>query len=307
MEKTVNSHLSIFADGMAALIAKWRAEMSDKEQFDIKSVAKGLKKFLQTAERYDIPAKLIVHTVLACEWVFRARRLTEKDIEKELYEMEAGFCKTEIPANPMLTQFQAYLLISALESELKKRIREQDLLIPLVFEPTAVGPHPRWAWFPSQRPTEPKRTPPKRLLRDKPGPLPMPGPRVAGVIVEAILEEKMKRGSHKMVADLCTLLLDREVQPGELAAWRKDISTLPAPQRDPPEDLRTWFKNQVWRKYDKTSLPSDMMPPEVFIERCEIYPENFFQWIRRDDVFKQIYSIKWGRVKNVPKSSSAKR
>lgn len=304
MEKTDNSYLSLFAEGVTALIAKWRAEMSDKNQFDIKSAAKGFKKFLQTAERHDVPAALIVHTVLACEWVFRARRLTEKDIEKELYEMESGFCK---PENPVLSRSQAHLLISILEPELKKRIRDQELLIPLVFEPAEVGPHERWAWFPSQRPTEPKRSPPKRLLRDKPGRLPMPGPRVAGVIVEAIFEEKIKRGSHKMAVDLCTLLLDRKVQPGELTAWRKDISALLAPQRDPPADLRTWFKNQVWQTYEKTLLPSDVMPPEIFIERCEVYPENFFFWIKREEIFKQIYSIKWGGVKNVSKTRSAKR
>ena len=259
-----------------------------------------IEKFLQKAERYGIPALHVARIVLACEWVFRARRITEEDIERMLAEMENGLNK---PLNPVMTPFQAHLMIKALEPQLRKQLIEFMPLAPLVFEPTKTEPNAWFRLFRGDASSRRKRTSPKSLLRDRTGQLPMPGPRVAGVMIEALIEQTKRRGSASMGTALCTLLLGRDVQGWEFKDWRDKISSLSGPQREPPEDLRTWLRKQAQFAYDQSLLPSETLSPEAFLNRCETVPSTLFFWLKNEEVFRNILLTKWtSGFKNIKKT-----
>lgn len=148
-----------------------------------------------------------------------------------------------------------------------------------------------------------KRTSPTSLLRDRSGPLPMPGPRVAGVVAEALVEQSKPRGSASIGTALCSLLLGRDVQGWEFKDWRDKINALSGPPREPPENLRTWLMKQAQFAYDQSLLPSEAVSAETFLERCETDRSHLFFWLKNEEVFRKIISTKWtSGFKNTPKT-----
>ncbi len=299
----INNYPSALGTGMARLIKKWRAETRNKNVPSPEPNA--IKGYLQKAERHGIPPVHMARIVLACEWVFRVRRITEEDIEQILAEMEDGFHKHE---NPVMSRFQAHLMIKAVEPQLRKQIIRHMPVVPLVFEPTITDPNAWFSMFSDHLPSPRNRTAPTSLLRDRSGRIPMPGPRVAGVMVEALVEQTKPRGSASLGTALGTLLLGREVQSWEFKDWRDKISALMGPRQDPPLDLRTWLGKQAKFAFDQSLLSSEAESPDDFLTRCEFNPPSVFFWLKNEEVFRRVLLTKWtSGFKNLSKTGRNSR
>ncbi len=271
---------------MAGLIDQWRVEISESKSDRPRLDPGVLERFLRKAEDHGLAAGLVAITVLSCEWVFRIRRATEEDIERMLYEMEKGFCN---PSHPILTPFQAHLLVKLLEPNLRKEI--ENLRITLVFGFETGTQHPGWSFFADERPREPKRIPPKQVVPRRRGPLPILGPIMAGAIVGTLIEEKSGTDGGEMGRELCKILLKRKVLTHEFDAWQKTISTLSNSWRRPPVS----FSECVRQAYHQTfEMSGEAVSVEMFLERCKTDPGSVLSCLAHQDILKAVYSEKWG-------------
>jgi hypothetical protein len=293
MKTTSNSYLPFLAKSIAELIDQWRGEISERKNFRPRLAPNKVEAYLRKAEDNGVPATLVGLTVLMCEWVFRVRRITEKDIEQLLYEMEGGFCK---PRDKILTLLQARLLIKSCEKDLRKQLKNNSYPIALGFDTTR-GPHPRWGLSPADRGREKKRMPPKPIVPRKTGRPPILGPIMAGVIVEALSKETTSKGKNRpnLGRELCALLLKREVQRQELTKWRKLISEIPYGE----QNLRHYLKEQVQDAYYQTfERQKYAISPQEFLGKCKTEPKSALKWLASEDILTTVYSAKWGGVKN---------
>ncbi len=128
IKQASNSPLLLLAEGMVELIGKWRSEISETKDLRPKIKPNVLKGFLEMADGRGLPAILVAYTILACEWSFRIRRMTDEDIERVLYEMEAELSK---PLNPIFTPFQSHILIKSIEPTLKKQMKSLRIRLSL--------------------------------------------------------------------------------------------------------------------------------------------------------------------------------
>lgn len=286
MDTDLNSYLPRLAIGVAMLIDEWRAEISDKKDSRPKLQPAKIDAFLQRTHARGVPALQVALAILACEWAFRVRIASSDDIENVLYEMEASFCK---PLSPMLTPFQAHLLINAVEPSLRRQMK--NAWISIVHGFGTIDPHPRWNAFPSYAGHKPKREVPTRIVTKKRGRPPLLGPIIAGLIVEAMAEEFLRKGAGTVAKEIYALLLRREVQGWELKKWRTLLEGIP----NQSGNMRVWMRDRMKQAYHQTfELPGEVISPEHFVERCKADPRSMLWWFEHGEIIKKLYSIKWG-------------
>lgn len=282
----LNSHVSLFAQKTSALIDQWRSEISKNKTYQPRIDPQKLKNFLKKSERYGVPATLVTLTVLSCEWVFRVRRATDEDIERELFDMERNLSK---PMHSALNTFQAHLLMKSLESNLKKELRKRR--IPIIFGFETGGPHPGWLLFQPTEPRKPKRISPKRVIPNKRGRLPILGPILAGVVVGGLLEEKLGKRGLKMGQELCAILTKRKVLSHEYQGWRKVVDDLSGSG----DGLRNHFSDRLKRAHHEVFVTdAEKKSPEQFLRLCETEPKSVLWRLAQEDLLEIVYSAKWG-------------
>jgi hypothetical protein len=285
----LNSHVSLFADKMPALIDQWRSEISKNKNYRPQIDPQQLKSFLEKSETHGVPATLVALTVLSCEWVFRVRRATDEDIERELFEMRSNLSKSMHAA---LSRFQAHLLIKLLESNLKKELRK--IRIPIIFGFESSGMDPDWFFVQPAEIRNPKRTAPKQIVPNKRGRPPILGPILAGVIVGGILEGKLGKDGLKMGQELCQILLKRKVLVHEYRHWRKVVDNL----SDSGDGLRHHFSKRLQGAHHQTfEMQGEAISPERFLEKCETEPKSVLWWLAQENLLEIVYSAKWSSSK----------
>lgn len=292
MKTLPNAYLPLLAEGMVNLIKSWRAEAEITKPKTRPSLPSRhrLETFLRKAETRGLPALLVAITVLSCEWVFRVRRASESDITTLLDEMEAGLYK---PGG--ITPFQAGLLIKSLEREIRRQIDGLPILIVNGFDPGK--PYSPWPWlFDSEgRALANWRTLAGGPLRNRNGIFPVLAPKIAGVITDALAEEKQKKGQSNSGRELSAVLLNRdEVQSQEFGKWRRIIAGFSRHGKSFREDFRDIMKKAHYQTFE---MPNVTISPDVFLERCKIGPETLFFWLKQDDILSAVYSAKWGDPK----------
>lgn len=290
MEKSVtesaNSYLLALAAGMAPLIDEWRAEISAKKDLRPKLNPQDVANFLRKIEECGIPALQIVIVMMACEWAFRVRLATDADIENALCAMESGFCK---PFEPVLTPYQAQLVIRALEPSLRRQMKKT--WIPIVLGFGTNSRHPNWEFFGSSRAQGVRKAQPASAIDKRRGRPPLLGAIVAGLIVEAIAKEHMPRGSAAVAKKLYRLLLRRAVQGSELKKWRTRLEATPYGT----VSLRIWMRDRMIQAHHQSfEMPGEAMSAERFLSQCKTDPHSVLWWFAQEDILKQIYSLKWG-------------
>lgn len=280
------SYPPFLAQEMAELINVWRAEIvPNNNRRNKKLEPKAIDEYLQKAENTGVPALLVAYTLLGCEWAFRTRTATEEDIEKVLYEMQAGFCK---PLHPILTRFQAHILVKSLEPSLRRQMK--GLRIPVILGFDAPGSEPFWSLFPSGDGKNPKRATPKQVVKVKKGRPPLLGPIIAGVVTAALFEADLPKIARRMGREFCELLLKREVQKQEFRNWEKILGTL----KIGGESIRDRLRDRARAAYQQLFVAkSDMTPPELFLKKCRSSPQEVLFWFSHAEVLEQVYSAKW--------------
>ena len=205
------------AQEIAALIGEWRAEIvPNKDRQNKKLEPKAVDEYLRKAESSGVPALLLAYTLLGCEWAFRTRTATEEDVEKVLYGMQSGFCK---PLHPILTSFQAHILIKSLEPSLRRQMK--GVRIPIILGFDAPDSDQFWSLLFSGDEKNQKRVAPKQIVKVKKGRTPLLGPIIAGVVTAALFETAQPMIARRMGRELAGLLLKREVQKQEFRTGRK--------------------------------------------------------------------------------------
>jgi hypothetical protein len=274
------------AQEVAGLVEGWRAEAAPNNKRQKKSLdPKAIDEYLMKAESTGMPALLVTYALLGCEWVFRSKVATEEDIEKVLYQMQSGFCKH---AHPILTRFQAHILIKSLEQNLRKQMK--GLRIPIILGFDAPGSEPFWSLFQLAGGKNPKRVVPKQIVKVKKGRLPLLGPIIAGVVTAALFETDQPKIARGMGLKLAELLLKREVQRQEFRKWEKILGTLKIGEKN----IRDHLRDSAWAAYQQSFVAkSDKLTPELLLKKCRTSPEDVLFWFSRPEVLEQVYSAKW--------------
>jgi hypothetical protein len=264
----------------------WRAEiLLNSDRRNRKLEPNVINEYLQKAENSGVPALLVAYTLLGCEWAFRTRSATEEDIEKALYEMQSGFCK---PLHPILTSFQAHILIKSLEPSLRRQMK--GLRIPVILGFDAPGSEPFWSLFLSGDGKNPKRITPKQIVKVKKGRPPLLGPIIAGVVTAALFETDQPKIARGMGRELCELLLKREIQKQEFRNWEKILGALKIGDKN----VRDWLRSRVRTAYQQSFVDkSDAMTPELFMKKCKNMPQEVLFWFSNAEVMEKVYSVKW--------------
>jgi hypothetical protein len=284
----VNSYLGLFAKEMPRLIDQWRAEISERKHYRAYIKSARLEKFLSRAEDNGLPAALVAVTVLCCEWAFRIRLATEEDIERELTAIQEGFCK---PLNPVLTRFQAELLVKILEPGLRKEMKE--VRIPVTSGFGAGGSHLGLALF-MRGESLSKRVPYKHVVPTRRGRIPILGPIIASVIVGELFEERLGEDGWKMGRELSEILLNTKVLAPRFRAWQTIVGKVLArfPASRPP------FTERARRAHHQLfEMPGEAISPESFLERCKTNPSSVIGWFAQEEVLEAVYAEKWGESK----------
>lgn len=285
-KQVLYSYPPSLAQEIAGLIDVWRAEiLPNKDRRNRNLEPKAIDEYLKKAESSGVPALLLAYTILGCEWAFRSRTATEEDIEKVLYRMQAGFCK---PDHPVLTRFQAHILIKSLEPNLRRQMK--GLRIPIILGFDVPGSEPFWSLFLSGDGKNTKRVTPKQIVKVKKGRPPLLGPIIAGVVTVSLFEADQPKIARRMGRELTELLLKREVQKQEFRNWEKILGTLMIGE----ENIRNWFRDRARTAYQQLFVSkSDMMSPKLLLTKCRSKPQEVLFWFNNAEVLEKVYSVKW--------------
>lgn len=285
-KQALYSYPPSLAQEIAGLIGEWRAEIvPNKDRRNKKLEPKAIDAYLRTAESSGVPALLLAYTLLGCEWAFRSRTATEEDVEKVLHGMQSGFCK---PLHPVLTRFQAHILIKSLEPSLRRQMK--GLRIPVILGFDAPGSEPFWSLFLLGDGKNPKRVAPKQIVKVKKGRPPLLGPIIAGVVTAALFETDQPKIARRMGRVLTELLLKREVQKQEFRNWEKILGAL----RVGGKNIRERLRDSARAAYQQSFVTkSDMMSPDLFLKKCGSNPQEVLFWFSHTEILEQVYSVKW--------------
>lgn len=290
LEKSSKHALYSYPPPLALEIAEqidvWRAEILSNDDRRTKRLEpKVINEYLHKAEISGVPALLVAYTLLGCEWAFRTRSATEEDVEKVLYGMQYSFCK---PLHPILTSFQAHILIKSLEPSLRRQMK--GVRIPIILGFDAPDSAQFWSLFFSGEEKNQKRVAPKQIVKVKKGRTPLLGPIIAGVVTASLFEVDHPMIARGMGRELAELLLKREVQKQEFRHWEKIMDALKIGEVSIRDRLRDSAKAAYLQSF---VTKSDMMSPELFMKKISSKPRDVLFWFSNAEVLEKVYSIKW--------------
>lgn len=265
---------------MIPYVHQWRGEISERKDMRPTLDADRIEGLFAKAHALLLPPTLVAYTVLGCEWVFRIRRATEADIRRELEAMEANLSK---PLHQALTPFQAHLVIRSLEPELRKRLKNTRVVIPIGF--FSPGWHSTWRLGGRTEKTAAELVP----LRS--GPPPVLGPILAGLTIETLLESSGDKAARGLGRAFTSAFLPREVQAQEFKGWKGRLDDLPpfGTEGSP----RFWLAAQIQRNHEKHFL-RDGLSPDDFLEECGKAPESLFSALVERNLLSSLYGARWG-------------
>jgi len=88
----------------------------------------GLRDLFTMWQAFGLDPGALLHVILGTEWLFRARRTTDEDVERELAKLESNLAK---PLRPLLEPYQAAILVSALAGPIAQRMKDERYLVCL--------------------------------------------------------------------------------------------------------------------------------------------------------------------------------
>jgi hypothetical protein len=208
-----NSPLHSAAEQMAEFIDIWRCEISENRDLAPNISPSKLEDFLKRAEKLGIRPTVSAYIILGCEFIFRIRRMTKRDINVFLDEMEARLVGGN---DGLLTPLQAHILVKSVEPiaiEYLSRIR-----MPIAYGPWSSSDYV--GLFLSSMPLGERRQP-KLLIKPRRGRIPTLGPIIAGVWIDTVAQKSKGLG-----IELCEILLQRKIQPQEFAHWKSKLKEI---------------------------------------------------------------------------------
>jgi hypothetical protein len=109
----------------AILIREWREGVGDQWlPGELTIDHRALPELFKHWEGIGLDRGLLLYMILGTEWIFRARPISDADLERELGKIESGFAKT-------LEPWQASLVTSALAPSLRDQMKGVRYLVSL--------------------------------------------------------------------------------------------------------------------------------------------------------------------------------
>ena len=279
-------------------VAGWRRE--NPEQWVVRQQEidpTGLRAVLGKAERMGLDPYLVAHVILGAEWLFRARPLTQADIESTLDELERRLRRsTAFGLRPWL----ASLLVGAMAPAALRGLKKTRVLVSLG---QWAGPDYDWRDLMLARQGA-KRLPSGELLdRSKSGKIPNLSPILAAIIVEGLAEHAVgpREGSQALALAVATLLRKRAIQPGEYGVWRRAVG-VDAPEWTtgdddplPPDDLRDWLVRRWRSSYEMAygSLLSEHKDWAGYLVALAHNPLDVFGPLANLEAISYLYTLSW--------------
>ena len=292
-----------------ALIRGWREGVRDQwSPGELQIDLHALRELLELWKRLGLDPGLLLYVLLGTEWIFRARPMTEEDMERELGKIESNLSK---PDRPVLEPWQASLVVSALTPSLRKQMSGARYLVSLGrwTEPDRHRALDLLAHARSESP--PPRRGPQHLLEGKTGPVPKVGPIVAALLAERMARQVTAQPVPRRSVGLAVarLLLCREVVSSEVLSWRRAILAAQPPAgyeerrrtretEEKPAGARgqasftvlDWLLER-WRKNAEFALWAGFSADSV--RRADKDPGKLFDLVAYPLHVSWLYSLKW--------------
>lgn len=193
-----------FGEWVGQQIAKWRIEAEQTRTPDLDT----LRRVVSEIAESGVPEGLVVYVVLGCEWLFRARKVTDADVEEVLGRLRGRL------SNSFRDQSLGYLVTEALRTSIGELVRREGRVAPAygLFLPAAP---PLFRGLFSEYYKGEQEYQPERLAPVRQGAPPWPGPWVAAIVVKRLLETKGV-GGLSLALNLTEALLGRHRKPTKI-------------------------------------------------------------------------------------------
>jgi hypothetical protein len=278
------------------LIRGWRSEVEPQwTHAALKVDPQALADVLECGRALGVEPLMTLCAVLACEWLYRARRATPEDIEAELWGIRNGLASSR---NGSLSPDQAALVAEALRLEVTKQLRSRRFLVSLRTWAVPASGLPFRSGRLKQRPGAMPDAP-LPLVRMKRGPIPNLGPIVAAVIAAGMAHRATgsRPNADKHGAQLAHVLLRRGVLLPEFRGWQAKLKSPisdPLPGSPRPEERATlglWLVDRFSRHYNSLGLGDSWETLQQGIARD---PAWAFVCAGDAGLAAQLYAIGWG-------------
>lgn len=291
-----NAHfLDEIASQVAVHVAKWRAEIPElwKPRYYSLDEAR-LRAFLERAASKGLAPKFVSHVILGSEWLFRARPLTQSDVEAHLDEIEQRLRRSVLADwKPWL----AALVVGSIAQGVIEGLERTHYMVSLR---QWAAPTYDWRSLLADRDGGSTR---RGYLLDssKSGKIPRLSPILASLIIERAVENTSlpRSGSKALALELASILFKRKIQPGEFNVWRRAIE-IPAPSRPtgmpndyvPPSNFRDWLV-QRWMSSHYIAFAERNRDWAEYTFEAAHNPLALFAPVADLEVISLLYSLSW--------------
>lgn len=167
-------------------VNEWRKEAGIRKRLRIRQLEKVLAKVGNAGE----PEDWVVFVILACEWLFRQKKIGKAEVDEALAKIETALRGA--------MHEMAWVVTEALKPRVSELLKKENRMLP------AFDLYRREDLLTTQLRTD--RSRPQRLAPIRPGPPSWPAPWMAGAIVAKRIGDKRKKGGPKLAADLVETL-----------------------------------------------------------------------------------------------------
>lgn len=198
---------------LVSQINSWRKEAGIVRKIN----AMPLERILTRIQKVGVEEELAAYVVLGCEWLFRVKRISDRDIEEMLLEIEDALVKILEPNDHL-----AYWMTEAIAPNFRKVLQKEGrMLVSLGLYLPGESSIGRFLFREDEK--GPKRTRPTKVVPERRGPIPWPAPWIASCLVERIFPENY-RGKTSLAMDLASVLAGRSIEPADFRRMRKALA-----------------------------------------------------------------------------------
>jgi hypothetical protein len=236
----------------------------------------------------------LAYVIMGAEWLFRARPLTQRDVEGALDRLEAKLRRMGLgDAMP----WEASLLVGGMYDGARRGLRGVRYLVSL-----GQWAFPLQGWrdlVAGQERGRKNKTLAHSWKPGKPGKIPALSPIVAGILTDAFAERAQPPGggSRALALEIASILQGKKIQPGDFGVWIRAASG-PVPLAATgvpdvsPADLRTWLALRWESAYQSWFAQPQRYWSSLMVEAAD-NPLALFGPLGHADVVAQLYGVAW--------------
>lgn len=280
-----NLPISQAAGQVAALVHGWRCEVPKQwGPGKLKINQDELRGILETWKAAGLDPKMLACAVLGSEWLFRARKANDQDVERELVKIQRGMSNR---LRGGMGPEQAGLILEVLPA-LRKNLSKRRFLVSL----GTWAVQPRGFPFGSADSPFPITTA-KPLVKLKQGPIANLGPIVTALLTEGVARSAVGIG-QSIGLDVASLLSNRKVIMPELEAWKQTVRfRIECPTGIGPNPaegctFEGWLVSRFLRIYSSTVKP---LKWDEFLAHVKRDPEWTFYCIADTPMIGTLYEL----------------